>query len=531
MFEKPALQRAGLSSATSLALLSAISLDTETTGLAVARARVIEIGACRLNDGDIVEGDDYAQLVDPQEPIPARSTAAHGIKDSDVAGQPHFRAAARRFAKWAGGATVIGYSIGFDLAILERECRRANLEWVAQRSLDVRHLVSALGPSLPDNALDTVAAWLGVEIAGRHRALGDAVATAKVLRALVPRLAERGIRTLAEAEAAARNHRQRFPSEVEAGWHEAVRSSELARASVSELARIDSYPYRHRVRDVMSAAPITVSAATALAEVLKILIEQRCSSVFVEPAGQDPSWGIVTERDLLRVIHADAAGGLKRTAGEAASRPLETVPADAFLYRAIGRMARRGYRHLAAADATGNIVGAVTSRNLLGQRAQDAISLGDAIEEAQTPDALGQVWARLALVAKALVGEEVDARDVAAVASRELCALTRRAAQIAERDMADEGLGAPPVPYALMVLGSGGRGESLLAMDQDNAIVYASGEPDGPEDRWMAELGRPGRRPSQPRRGALLQGRRHGPERRMAPVACRLARPDRHLAD
>ena len=212
MFEKPAMQRAGLSSATSLALLSAISLDTETTGLVVAKARVIEIGACRLSDGNIVAGDDYAQLVDPQEPIPARSTAVHGIKDSDVAGQPHFRAAARRFAKWAGGATVIGYSIGFDLAILERECRRANLEWVAPRSLDVRHLVSALGPSLPDNALDTVAAWLGVEIAGRHRALGDAVATARVFRALVPRLAEHGIRTLAEAEAAARTARSAFPA-------------------------------------------------------------------------------------------------------------------------------------------------------------------------------------------------------------------------------------------------------------------------------------------------------------------------------
>src|SRR5690348_4468789 len=40
-----------------------------------------------------------------------------------------------------------------------------------------------------------------------------------------------------------------------------------------------------------------------------------------------------------------------------------------------------------------------------------------------------------------------------------------------------------------MVLGSGGRGESLLSADQDNALVYASGEPGGPEDRWFAALG------------------------------------------
>jgi len=41
----------------------------------------------------------------------------------------------------------------------------------------------------------------------------------------------------------------------------------------------------------------------------------------------------------------------------------------------------------------------------------------------------------------------------------------------------------------MLVLGSGGRGESLLAMDQDNAIVFAEGAPGGPEDQWFAELG------------------------------------------
>jgi DNA polymerase-3 subunit epsilon/CBS domain-containing protein len=89
------------------------------------------------------------------------------------------------------------------------------------------------------------------------------------------------------------------------------------------------------------------------------------------------------------------------------------------------------------------------------------------------------------LVAKSLVAEEVDARDVAAVISRELCALTRQACILAEKEMSSP----PPCPYAMLVLGSGGRGESLLAMDQDNAIVFAEGEPDGVEDQWFAELG------------------------------------------
>jgi len=50
------------------------------------------------------------------------------------------------------------------------------------------------------------------------------------------------------------------------------------------------------------------------------------------------------------------------------------------------------------------------------------------------------------------------------------------------------GQGPPPCPYAVMVLGSAGREESLLAMDQDNALVFVDGEPDGPEDRWFTAL-------------------------------------------
>ncbi len=73
--------------------------------------------------------------------------------------------------------------------------------------------------------------------------------------------------------------------------------------------------------------------------------------------------------------------------------------------------------------------------------------------------------------------------------SRELGALTRRAGVLAERRMLAEGHGGPPCAYALCVLGSAGRGESLLAMDQDNAIVFADGAPGEAADLWFAQLG------------------------------------------
>jgi len=60
---------------------------------------------------------------------------------------------------------------------------------------------------------------------------------------------------------------------------------------------------------------------------------------------------------------------------------------------------------------------------------------------------------------------------------------------LAERKMLVDGHGPPPQPYAMIVLGSAGRGESLLATDQDNALIFADGVPGGADDRWFALLG------------------------------------------
>jgi CBS domain-containing protein len=91
-------------------------------------------------------------------------------------------------------------------------------------------------------------------------------------------------------------------------------------------------------------------------------------------------------------------------------------------------------------------------------------------------------------MAKSLMEEEVDPRTISLVVSSEICAMTRRAAELAEQQMGAAGLGPPPVPFAVLVLGSAGRGESQLAADQDNAIVYAEGDEGGPADQYFEQL-------------------------------------------
>ena len=477
------------SSGTPLISLSTVSFDTETTGLDVKQARIIQIGAVRIDKGRLDHNATFETFVDPLEPIPPASTKIHHISDADVRGADPFPPAFNTFRNWAADTILLGYSTGFDLAMFDAEAARAGMSWSPPRSLDVRHLVQLLAPPLPDHSLDTVASWLALGTDARHNALADAVLTAQVFLALVPHLREKGIRTLAEAETACRGLSSQMSDEAKAGWLEVVRSRETQQDSVAALARIDSFPYRHRIADIMTTPPAAVDPNTSLRDVLSLLMREKISSVFVHPANGGNPDGIITERDLLRVIDTEPQGALSRAAGETATRPLTTVAETEYAYRAITRLKIGRLRHLGVVDAAGVLVGAVTTRDLLGQRAGDAISMGDEIEQAQSPEDLGTVWAKLSMIALGLSSEEVDPRDIASIISNELRALTRQACVIAEREMEESGKGGPPTSYAMIVLGSGGRGESLLAMDQDNAIVFDTGEPGGPEDQWFKALG------------------------------------------
>lgn len=475
-----------------LGTVPAVALDTETTGLDVVRDRIVEIAALRLDGGP--EGGDaedarFSRLVDPGVPVPAASTRIHGITDEELAGAEPFAAVMPALAEWVGRSLVIGYAIGFDLAVLKAEHERHGLTWRAPRSIDVRYLIQLVAPDLPNQSLELAAKWLDVEVGERHRALGDAETAGRIFKALIPRLREKGIVTLAQAERVCRNLTTRLEEEAQAGWHEVLRDSRIAPESVAEYARIDSFPYRHRVYDVMRFPAVTLPATATVREALRLMMEKGISSVFAEPAEAGGAYSILTERDLLRAFNSELAGVRDAPISSYAKGPLVSVESDEFVYRAIAAMAQKGFRHLGVRDPEGKLVGALSARDLLRQRASDALALGDSLERAASPGDLGRIWSDLTTVARGLVFEEADPRDIAAIVSRELRALTRRACELAEAQLAEEGAGPPPRPYAMMVLGSGGRGESLLAMDQDNAVIFDEGEPGSEADRWFERLG------------------------------------------
>ncbi len=476
------------SSVQPLIALDAVVLDTETTGLDPAKARIVQIGAVRLVHGQVVREERFERLVDPGVPIPASATAIHHIDDAAVKGAPGFAEAFDALEQFRGGRIVVGHNLGFDLAIFRRECRLAGRAYEPPASLDTRLLGQICFPTLAGYTLEILAERTGVTLdrAGRHDAVGDAESAGAIFVGLLPFLKEKGVRTVAEANEACRRLTDAMEGFARAGWEEPK-----AVVGQGALSRIDSYPFRHRVGDVMGHPPAVTLPATPLIAAARLMMERRISSLFV--AERDglrvDRAGIVTERDVMRAVANGGAAALDRPVGEIASRPLAFVEADDFVYRAIGRMDRLKVRHLAVADATGQIVGALSARDLLKMRASDALALGDAIEAAQGAPAMAAAFARMPAVARQLLEEEVPATGVAAVVSHEIGALTARAAREAEAMMVAEGAGPPPVPYAVLVLGSVGRGESLLAADQDNAVVTAA--PADPEaaDRWFARFG------------------------------------------
>ncbi len=246
------------SNATPMMALDAVILDIETTGLDPAKARALEIGAVRLIRGQLDPSASFRHLVRPDTPVPADTVRIHGIDEAVLSDARPFAEVWPELADFVGDAVVIGQSIGFDLAVLKRECERAGLAWVPPHTLDTRLLAEVAEPELADYSLDALAAWLGVEVTDRHSALGDARIAGRVFVALVPKLREGRIRTLGEATQACRTLTAVLDRQHRAGWVEVGRDAEPGRRGTN-------------VEVGSTAIPTAIAFATSCARRLSFL--------------------------------------------------------------------------------------------------------------------------------------------------------------------------------------------------------------------------------------------------------------------
>lgn len=178
-----------------LSRLTFAVVDVETTGTSALRGdRITEVAAVIVRDGEVVEL--WETLVNPERAIPAFITALTRITWDMVKHAPTFREIAADFTRVLDGRLFVAHNAAFDWRFVAWELQRATGERLLGERLCTVRLARAVLPQLRRRSLDALQNYFGVENAARHRAGGDALATARILLRLLEEAQSRGCTTL-----------------------------------------------------------------------------------------------------------------------------------------------------------------------------------------------------------------------------------------------------------------------------------------------------------------------------------------------
>jgi DNA polymerase-3 subunit epsilon len=170
-----------------------VVVDLETTGASAIYDRITEVAVVQVLDGEIV--DRYEQLLDPRVPIPPFITRLTGIDARTVRGKPTFGDVAMRVREHLASGPLVAHNASFDEAFLRHAFTRAGQKLSLPKLCTLR-LARRLLPRLPAYRLDALTTYFGIKNRGRHRAAGDAEATAQVLLRLLTLATEQGAASL-----------------------------------------------------------------------------------------------------------------------------------------------------------------------------------------------------------------------------------------------------------------------------------------------------------------------------------------------
>ena len=222
------------------------------------------------------------------------------------------------------------------------------------------------------------------------------------------------------------------------------------------------------VRDFMRTPPVAVPANSDVENLLGRMTAAKATSALVVD-GDGRLTGIITEQDITRRVTLRCAG--TENVRAVMTTPVKTVAADDYLYAAIARMRRFDWRHMPVVDAEDKPVGTIVLDDALEVAAEQVVRQIDRISHEGTLDGLREIKAAQVDVAADLFTDHVPAPEIQALLTDINRDLHRRVVEASVAAMRDEGLGDPPVAFAVIIMGSGGRGENYLFPDQDNGFI------------------------------------------------------------
>ena len=165
-------------------------LDIETTGGQFNEEGITEIAIYKFDGHEVV--DQFISLVNPEIPIQPFVVKLTGINNAMLSSAPKFFEVAKRIIEMTNDCVIVAHNASFDYRILRTEFRRLGYDFEA-RTLCTVELSKKLLPEQPSHSLGKLVRALGIPMADRHRASGDALATVKLFKILLEKDLEKEI--------------------------------------------------------------------------------------------------------------------------------------------------------------------------------------------------------------------------------------------------------------------------------------------------------------------------------------------------
>jgi DNA polymerase-3 subunit epsilon len=173
--------------------------DTETTGLQPSNGdEIIQVGAVRVVNGRLLRQEVFDQLVDPRIPLKPEGIPIHGITEDMVRGQPTIDVVLPAFHEFCAETVLVAHNAAFDMRFFQMKEESLGIRF-AQPVLDTLLLSAVIHPNQESHKLESIAERLGINVVGRHTALGDAIVTGEVFLKMIALLEDKGIFTLRQA--------------------------------------------------------------------------------------------------------------------------------------------------------------------------------------------------------------------------------------------------------------------------------------------------------------------------------------------
>lgn len=226
-----------------------------------------------------------------------------------------------------------------------------------------------------------------------------------------------------------------------------------------------SLKFLHQPLEGFLRKTVSCNINSSIREAAKIITKQKYSAILVKTEGYE-FIGIVTDHDLRKRVIAENED-MNQPIYNVMSSPLIKISINSFVFEALMKMNEHSTRHLAVNDNEGNIIGIISSEELLKVNRQSSAYLLREIEISETVEELSEVKEKLPRLIKTLVDSGAKTKNITKIITSIFDATTNKLIQFAISE-----LGEPPVEYSFVALGSAGRKEQTLISDQDNAIIF-----------------------------------------------------------